>query len=311
MGIPFFPVAVDSWHLASQAFAGNQKNYRIKQLWRSFFAALIYPKIASRWFEILKSPDFILIAKHRPRLYFKPLRVYMSIRWTAERKMKVILDTYRFIMSNGETFKKAITCSTGIEIARWQLNNDIECFLKLGYHEMHRKEGELVLFFECDQLGGTLATIAFSFEEMTPGNWVSRIACIQGHKINGLDVTKQVQKLLQGLRPKSFMVFAVQELSRKLGFAAIYGAGDSIHPYRRQRTIYIPGLHAIQFDYDAFWDECGGQLNTDGWYELPLMPNQKDIQEIKTNKRSLYLRRYHMLDEISFKIADTVKKLIA
>jgi len=310
MRISFFSVAVDSWMLASRAFICHEKKYRKKQQWRSFFAALIHPELASNWFEILKSPDLSLVTLHRQRLYFKPFRVYMSIKWRAERRIKVILDTYRFIMSKGEAFKRVITSCNGIEIARWQLNTDMEFFLKLGYHDMHRKEGELVLFFECDQLGGTLATIAFSFEEMTPRNWVSRIACIQGHKINDSDVTNQVQKLLQGLRPKSFMTFAVQELSRQLGLTAIYGAGDAIHPYRKQHTIHLHWLHCIQFDYDAFWSECGGRKDPDGWFELPPILMHKDIQEIKTNKRSLYNRRYRLLDDISLKIADTVKNLI-
>jgi len=234
----------------------------------------------------------------------------MSIRWTAEQKMKVILDTYRFIMSKGEAFKEVITNPDGVEIARWPLSETIEGSLKLGYHHMHRKEGELVLFFESEQLGGTIATIAFSFEEMAPENWVCRIACIQGHTVNDSDITKQVQKLLQAIRPKSFMVFAVQELSRQLGLKAVYGVGDAIHPYRRQHTIHLHWIHAIQFDYDAFWSESGGTPCPDHWYELPLKMVQKDIQEIKTNKRSLYTRRYRLLDDLSLRIADSVKKLV-
>lgn len=310
MRISFFSVAIDSWMFASRAFPGHKKKYQRKQQWRSFFAVLIHPKLAYKWFGVLKSPDLTWAFAHRPQLYFKPFRVYMSIGWTAERRIKVIVDTYRFILSKGEAFKKAITSSNGIEITRWQLNDEIEGFLRLGYHDMHRKEGELVLFFESDQLGGTLATIAFSFEEMAAGNWVSRIACIQGHKIDNSDMTHRIQKLLQGLRPKSFMVFAVQELSRQLGLSAVYGVGDAIHPYRKQHTIHLHWLHAIQFDYDAFWGECDGRLNPDGWYELPLKLVQRDVQEIKTNKRALYNRRYRMLDDISLKIADAVKLII-
>ena len=307
--IPFFSVAAESWQFASQAFDGHKKSYRIKRQWRSFLAALIHPKMAGEWFRTLKSPDFILVSEHRPQLYFKPFRVYMSIAWTSVQKIKVILDTYRFIKSKGETFTEVFTCNRGVEIARWQLNDSMEGTLKLGYHEMHRKEGELVLFFECEQLGGTIGTIAFSFEEMASENWVCRIACVQGHLFGKSDSTKKIQKLLHGLRPKSFMVFAVQELSRHLGLNAVYGAGDSIHPYRRQHTIHIHKLHNIQFDYDTFWLESGGQRNPDGWYELPLMMVKKDIQDIDSNKRALYRRRYSMLDELSLKIADGTKKL--
>jgi uncharacterized protein VirK/YbjX len=228
----------------------------------------------------------------------------MSIRWNNEQKLKVILDTYRFIASKSESFMKVITCRSGIEIARLKLNDTIEGTFMLGYDEKYRKEGELVLSFQCDQLGGMIAAAAFSFEEMEAGRWVCRIGCIQGCSRVADQSSKAAQKLLHGLRPKSLMVFAVQELSRQLGCSALYGAGDSIHAYRRKHLVHLPWLHAIQFDYDAIWSESGGQQGRDGWYEMPLTFVRRNIQDIKTNKRSLYTKRYSMLENLSLKIAD-------
>jgi uncharacterized protein len=308
--IPLLSVAVKGWQLATLAFDDGHIGYRRKQQWKSFFGALVNPIFASKWFKILKSPDFLVVATHRQRLYFKPFRVYMSIRWTKKHKVKVILDTYRFIMSKGETFKQVITQNTGIEIARFRLNDTIEGCLTLGYDDRYRKEGELVFTFECDQLGGMIVAAAFSFEEIELGRWVCWISCIQGHQINAENSSKAVQKLLHGLRPKSLIIFAIQEFSRQLGFTAVYGAGDAIQAYRRKHAIHLPWRHAIQFDYDAIWIESGGRPDKDGWYLLPLTPVRKSIQEIKTNKRSLYFRRYSLLDDLSSKIADAVKKII-
>ena len=99
---------------------------------------------------------------------------------------------------------------------------------------------------------------------------------------------------MHGLRPKSLIVFAVQEFSRQLNITTVYGAGDAIQAYRRKHAIHLPRWHAIQFDYNAFWNEAGARLNSDGWYELPLVPVRKKIQEVKTNKRSLYHKRYNL-----------------
>ncbi len=74
MNIPFLSAAVNGWQLASRAFAGGGKSYRRKQQWKSFFGALLAPQFASKWFKTLKSPDFIIVAKHCPWLYFKPFR---------------------------------------------------------------------------------------------------------------------------------------------------------------------------------------------------------------------------------------------
>ena len=307
--IPFLSVAAEGWQLASRAFANERKNYRVWQQWRSFLSALISRKLASDWFEILKSPHFLQITANRPRLYFKPFRVYISIRWNARQRIKVIFDTYRFIMSKGEAFMQVITRSNGIEIAHLKLNDTTEGFLRLGYDERYRKEGELVLSFACDQLGGTIVAAAFSFEEIEPGHWVCRIGCIQGHAKNEEYHTKAAQKLMHGLRPKSLLVFTIQELSRQLGFTSVYAVGDTIQAYRRKHTIHIQRRHAIQFDYNAFWNESGGKPGKDGWYELPLTPVRRDIHEIKTTKRALYQRRYKLLDDLSLQISDAVKKI--
>ncbi len=258
---------------------------------------------------MLKSHDLLLVDTYRPWIYFKPFRVYMSIRWTKKQRVKVIFDTYRFILSKGEVFTQVITRSNDIEIARFKLNDTIEGVLTLGYDYRYRKEGELVLSFECNQLGGRIVAAAFSFEEMEAGRWACRIGCIQGHRIDSGHLSKTVQKLMHGLRPKSFIVFAIQEFSRQLNFTAVYGAGDAIQAYRRKHAIHLPRWHAIRFDYNVFWNEVGGRLNSDGWYELPLTPVRRSIDEIKTNKRSLYRKRYCMLDDLSLKIADAVKRL--
>ncbi len=308
VAIPFISVAVTGWQLASGTFAGHNKSFRRKQQWKSFLLALINPRFASQWFEILRSSDIHIVAKHRRRLYLKPFRPYMSMRWTKKQKVKVILDTYRFIMSKGEEFRRVITCSEGVEIARFNLSETTEGFLTLGYDEKFRKEGEFVLSFKCDALEGIIIAASFSFEEMESGRWASRIGCIQGYSGNA-DLSRAAQKLLCGLRPKSLLIFALQEFSRELGMTAIYGAGDKIQVYRGKHLIHLPWRHVISFDYNSIWCESGGKLHNNGWYELPLTPDRRKLTEIKANKRSLYQRRYQMLQNLTVKIADTVNTI--
>jgi uncharacterized protein len=307
--IPFFSPALKGWQFASQAFALESKSNLRWQRFRICGCALIYPQFASRWFEILKTPDYSLITAHRPRLYFKPFRVYLSVRWTKKQRIKVIMDTYRFIMSKGESFVQVLTNKDGIEIASFNLNETITGSIVLGYDEKHRKEGELVFFFKCDQLGGMIASGSCSFEEMKDGTWVCWIGSIQGSKKDVENSSKLSQGMMHGLRPKSLIVFAIQEFSRHLGFTAIYGAGDAIQVYRRKHAIHLPWRHKIVTDYNATWTECGSRESNDGWYELPLTPVRRNIEEIKSNKRALYRRRYSLLDDLSMKIADGVKRL--
>jgi uncharacterized protein VirK/YbjX len=306
--IPLLSTAIKSWQFASQAYASEGKSSRIKQQWKSFFLILINAKKAAKWFRIIQSPEFFIVTSHRPDLYIKPFRVYMSTRWTKKQKIKIIQDTYRFIIGKGEAFMQVITGDSEFEIARFKINDTMEGFLTLGYDGRYRKEGELVLSFNCDQLGKIVA-VAFSFEEIEKDCWVCRIGCIQGHGKNESYSSKVAQKQLYGLRPKSLAILTVQELSRHLGITAIYGAGDIIQAYRRKHIIHFHSKHGIKFDYDLFWSESGGRPESDGWYKLPLTPIRRNIQEIKSTKRSLYTKRYQMLDELSLKIADSVKKI--
>lgn len=309
--IPIISAATYGWLHASAAFANEKRSYRRKQQFKSFFGALTNPNFTSKWHQILKSPDFSFITKHRKRIYLKPYRVYMSTKWTKEQKIKVICDTYKFILSKSERFKQLIKSSEVLELANFNLNDEIKASLTLGYDERFRKEGELVFSFECNQLGGRIVAAALSFEEINSKQWVCRVGCIQGRKQKFENSSKMAQKLLNGLRPKSLIVFAIQEFSKQLGCINVYGAGDSIHAYRQKHAIHLPWLHTIKFDYDNIWNESGGQQNSEGWFKLPLIPSRKSMEEIKSHKRAFYRRRYAQMDDISMKISASVKKHIA
>ena len=54
-----------------------------------------------------------------------------------------------------------------------------------------------------------------------------------------------------------------------------------------------------RLDYDAFWQESGGVLSSDGIYNLPARHVARRLSDIKANKRSLYRHRYAMLDQLA------------
>lgn len=308
--VPLISVFNTGWQLAFQGYSNYSPNYRRKQQWKIFFHTLLNPTFTYKWFEFLKSPAFEYVFIHRPRLYIKPFRPYISIKWNKRRKLKVILDTYRFIKSKGDAFEQIVTHKEGKIIANLLFDNQYEGFLKLGYHDGFRKEGELVLSLECIQLGGKVVAVSFSFEETAKGQWSCIIGCVQGPNIiDNPSAFKTTQKLLHGLRPNAFIIYSVQELSRHLGCSAIYGTGDSIQANRRKHAIHIGLVHSIHFNYNKFWLEVGAQHIGKGWFELPLIPARKDMQEIQSNKRSMYRKRYDMLDNLSLKISNTIKEL--
>lgn len=303
-----FHVCIKGWRLAANAFSNERKGYRRKQQYKIFLYTFLNPSFAKKWFTTLYSPQYKQIVAYRPRLYVKPFRVYMSGRWGKHHRMKAILDTYNFISSSEKLLTQAITEKDGVTVANFTLKDGQAASVVLGYDERYRKEGELVLFFACEQLGGIVAGASFSFELNDSKKWTCRIGCVQGHKTSDENIAKTAQKLMHGLRPKSFMVFLVQEFARSLGVDAIYGAGQAIQAFNRKHFIHIPMLHTITQDYNNIWLESGGELKHDGWFELPAVPIRKSLEEIKSHKRATYKRRYEMMDIVASEISKSTGK---
>jgi uncharacterized protein VirK/YbjX len=63
----------------------------------------------------------------------------------------------------------------------------------------------------------------------------------------------------------------------------------------------------IGFDYETFWQEVGGVGFDDAWYALPIDYPHKPIEEVEQKKRSLYRKRYALLNEVRAVIEARVK----
>jgi uncharacterized protein len=302
-------VGMEGWRLAGLQYVREKVTTRIKQQFKCFFRFLFSYKFSRTWLHELSDPKLSQVMAHRSHIFIKPYRSYISRDWSKNKKTKVILDSYRFIMSKNEKFMQVVTSDEGIEIANFMLNDTIAGRVVLKYDSKHNREGEMILAFQCDLIKENITSAGLSFEETADGSWICRVGCVQGHKVNDQNTSKVVQKLLHGLRPKQLIVIMVQEFARELGVKAIYGVGSSKQSFKGIRTINLPWQRHLQFDYDAIWLECGAKQVENGWFELPLTPVRKSYEEIKTHKRALYRRRYEMCDEIGAKIAESSKSL--
>lgn len=303
--------ALKSWALAGEVFSNESPNYRRKQQWKSLYLTLLHNKQTASWYNILQTPEYRFLTTYRTRLYIKPFRVYISTHFTIPRKMKIIQDTYRYMLSGGEGWHSFITEAEGVTLLTFPLEDSRNAYILLRYDHRYRKEGEMVLCMRIDGYEKDIVATAFSFEEVSPEQWICFNGCVQGHEISDENLSKMVQKKMHGLRPKSFLVIMMQAFCHALGVSEIYAAGDAIQAYRKKHAIHINSLHHINFDYDTFWAECGGTKTNDEWFQLPLVPVRRDIQDIKTTKRALYTRRYKMLDVLTADISSHTKENFA
>ncbi|MBV8328556.1 DUF535 family protein [Chryseobacterium sp.] len=291
-----FEVNIKAWNYAKVAFSDERDKYRYKQQYKSFFLSLLNREPSRKWFTILESERYKEIVAKRPRLFLKPFKAYLSTQYCINRRIKILCDTYDFIYDN--KIEKVIQ-DEDCTVCEFNLKNNLPAKLKIGYNDRYRKEGELVFSLVIDHLHGKIASVSFSFEKDEKNGWICRIGCLQGRPVvDGVYVTKEAQKLMNGIRPKAFLIEVLQEFCKVFEMKSIDAIGGKYQAQNKKHFIHIPFLHAIRFSYDGFWEEIGGKYAENDWYSLPLETSRKEMSEIKSEKRSAYRKRYELIDAV-------------
>jgi len=132
------------------------------------------------------------------------------------------------------------------------------------------------------------------------------IGAIQGRDIEGaLDTYRELTGALHGMRPRDFLVEMFRALCATLGVQRIVAVSDAS---RHHRSPYFGKVTDKRFplDYDEVWTERGGTALDDDFFALPVKPTRRSIEEIPSKKRSMYRKRYEMLDRLEAKLAQAV-----
>jgi len=298
----------DALALTEHSFANENPRYIKKQKNKILFHTLLNIPFAKKWFSLIQSEEYKWVLSHRPRIYFKPFRVYMSTKWGKKERTKALLSCYAFIKQQ-PFLTRVIQEEKPIKLAEFTMKyNGEKGQIYLGYNERFRKEGELVVSLHCDSYQEAICEASFVIDKENE-EWICRIGCVQGNKSAETEnAIKELQKQMYALRPKALMIFIIQELSRQLGCTALYGVGSKIQAHNKKHFIHIEWLHKLSFSYDTLWKEADGVPDKDGWFKLPIELQRKSMEEIKSSKRSLYRSRYEMLDKIAAEIQRTINK---
>jgi uncharacterized protein len=295
----YIRVSRRAWAYSTQAYQarpGEQK--KLKRHLRWTILSVIREASVRGWFSFLEEPIMRPFLAANPRLAFRPMGTYMSRRWGWTKRFKVIRDTYVFVDAKGGAFREAMLREGGLLLAQIPLEKAKGLVLRMRADAQFRKEGEVGVFLEFEGIQGAISSFAFSLEHRSAG-WVCYLGALQGRKGGDEDVIKLATKAMHGLRPKALMVFAAQEIARSLRVSSLLGVGNDIHVARAR---VIGPSRKILFDYDDLWREAGGEPHPDGWFALPLRTPRRTDEEIKANKRSMYAKRYALMDTFSRQI---------
>jgi uncharacterized protein VirK/YbjX len=232
---------------------------------------------------------------------------YIHNSWDIDHKLNVMAGHYEFmayayprlVLDRNNAIYNVIDLdaiskdvSIVIDIAPWFL-----------------REGELVINIFRQDL--RVASMAFAICIINNEN-IAYIGAVQGihsgvSAEESLEIFRILTKDFEGLRPRSLMLEVLKIIFDKLGVQKIYAISEQ---HRHHRHPYFGNSQETVFksDYNAFWEEHGGIFNDgNGFYSLPLNLAIKDLSTIASKKRSLYKRRYEMIESIKDNITQNMK----
>lgn len=186
----------------------------------------------------------------------------------------------------------------------WQ-SEELNMKAQLYYGAGQRKEGLLTLLLTLENQGVYHAN--FRFGKGFNGENAIWIGTIQGYR-DGLDNAKIATKKMFGYRPKNFIMFLLRMIAEQCGVETIYAVSDEGF---YANTHLVRGHRAKVAELDSLWQESGGELSQDSrFYIIPLEEYRKPIEEIKSQKRSQYRKRYDLLDQYQLEVNENLKSYI-
>ncbi len=270
--------------------------HKPKAKMKIYFKVIIFLPTIIKLQKLYEKYDFDFVLEKDINRYKTIYRHFLQKDFNNRDKLAYLEEHLKFISK----FKKKY---------QYELYNDaillldmskytIEMNLKLEYDPLTSKEGEITIFFEDKN---SLNKI-FKITGLLSKN-IFYIGCVQGQTSN--DMMRSLTKECFGMRPHNFLLYCLMEFSRNLGCSNIYAIKSNFHVSKaRART-----RDKISFNYDTFFRELNVISETPSWHILDTKYPLKNISEIKSKKRSMYRKRYELLENISTDIANKTEQL--
>ena len=268
-----------------QMYIGERRKLkRFRQYIRYRFYTLYCHKEIKQFEDYInQNPKFIPLFSSYYYRVNALLYKYCDNRFNKQQRKNAICQT----LTQAQTFlgeKNLDLLLNQQKILLFQLTNEIALYLQLncidpleGFFAIHLQKGNERLY-----------DASFALLE----NKQLLISSIQGSSLdNAQEEIKLATKQLHGIRPAFLLVYIFKMLCEIKQFQLL-GI-----PKKHQAKYRFNDFSRILFDYDAFWLENGGALKENYWY-MPNIIERKSMGDIPSKKRSMYKKRYEILDEI-------------
>ena len=291
---------------------GNQI-YRIR-VWREAHRLIVFlvrgrlhhKKLVKLDTFFSSAPELRRIADSYPFVYEQPTRAFFYKDSTFDERVRLVEHHMQFLL---EALRPdvAVGLYQKEEQLLWQqelAGADTQCYL--SFHPGQRKEGLLSIWLR--QGDASLYQIMFWLDKDRAGEWSCYIGAMQGPNMDDArDVIKRMTKACFGFRTKNLILYLLQALVRTLGIRHIYAVTNA--GYYAQN--HVRRDRKLKTSFSDFWLEAGGRHTDDYRFdELPLAEPRKAIEDVKSQKRNLYRKRYALLDAVDEAVEAHVRALM-
>ncbi|QKF78372.1 VirK/YbjX family protein [Arcobacter defluvii] len=266
-----------------------------------FSRAVFFTKEFESLFKTLNQDKLKSIIKLNPNIFLKPFRAYMFCNIKISEKFKFLESHYSFL--NKYFSEKAINKiykNLNNTLLEAIIDENYKIDVNLCYIGSLGKEGELTLLLKLNE--EEIYSIQFSFYEN------SLIICgVQGRNTTNTEELKELTKKMHGVRPRNLMFFILRQICEVLNIRNIEAIGSRNHVANCSK---VRNTNKFLANYDEYWEE--EKANKEGdFYILSLIEQRKNMEEIPSKKRSMYKKRFEMLDNMKKNVKKNLLNLIS
>jgi uncharacterized protein VirK/YbjX len=252
-----------------------------------------------RWHSMAHDPRFAWMVERHPLFPALTTRPYINAAWSMQERRQVLEQHYAML----DDVASILHFAPGQSITLTSLD-EVEQGVQLTLDKPHwlADEGEVAINLF---VGDTrIYSLVFTLGERK-GRRIAYVGALQGKAGgNGLEENRRLTRAAHGMRPRDLLFAAFRMLCTHMRVVAILAIADANNICH---SAYFNGSKQIYVQHDPTWQEYGGVIRSDGFFEVPVPVPYRDADDVPARKRAMYRRRYAMLHRIDTTIATRIK----
>ncbi|OGT32609.1 MAG: hypothetical protein A3C44_04425 [Gammaproteobacteria bacterium RIFCSPHIGHO2_02_FULL_39_13] len=268
----------------------------IRKRIKFFFRVMLYgQQCVTKISGIFNDPRLKQIILKNPSHYTKIFRPYLHKGLRINDRVLSINNHYEFVKKYWNA-----KLMHAVYHEKWMRLADISFDKESQFHivmqqssKQYENEGELIIgIFNHHKI----ISVCFNFTKNKNGDRGIYISSAQGSSKKDFpetkDTIKYFTKNMGGMRPQALLIFVLTVIASTYRLKNILAVKTASHIKCKR----------IKTNLDVLWADMGGTPLDKISYSLPIHYQRKSIDNIKTNKRAMYKRRYAMLDQVENQI---------